>query len=276
MLRPAPRTHTRTHVLALTLTHTRTHAHAAGPRAHRPAAATRITIATPRFFFFFFNFNLPLLGFPTPNPPAPRKANTSPGRIFPELLGPPAGRREGSPALLLRPGCLRERIPGPSELRPGPGCPAGRGCGQRPSAPACAVIHALPGPRPRPGLASAALVLLPAGRKFTLCSGLNLERGGELPALHLPSSPALPLLLGPRRGMGCLWEFGVPRRWEPVLGRPCLTRGGRGRVGECSLLSGAPQTECRRMGASVGVRLSHLIPASLLPTHAHSAPPRNL
>lgn len=198
-------THTRTHALALTLTHTWTHAHAAGPRAHRPAVAAAAAAESPlafltRQFFFLFNFQFAFAGLP---PPAPGKANTSLRRIFPELLGPPGGRREGTPALFLCPSLSRERSPGPAEPWLGPGCPAGLGvraeAGRRLTARSSTRSPA--GAR-GPGLASAALALLPSGRKFTLCSGLNLELWGSSQRRAPPGSPTLPPLLGSARGNG--------------------------------------------------------------------------
>lgn len=275
MLRPAPRTHTRTHVLALTLTHTRAHAHAAGPRAHRPAAAIRITISTPRFFFFKFQFAF--AGLPHPQPPCPEESKHFSRQDLSGVVGSSCGEERGltglAPASRLSPGA------DPGTLRAAAGARVPGGARVRTEAVGVCLRGAPRAPRPapeaQPGLRRPGPAACGKEVYFVLRAELGTWRGAPCAALP-PPSPALPLLLGPRRGMGCLWEFGVPRRWEPILGRPCLTRWGRGRVGECSLLPGAPQTECRRTGESVGVWPSHLIPASLLPTHAHSAPPRNL
>lgn len=130
MLRPAPRTHTRTH--ALTLTHTWIHAHAAGPRAHRRRRHHRRRcvpgcLFDSAIFFFLFNFQCAFTGLP---PPAPGKANTSPGRTFPELLSPPRGRREGTSALLLYPGFPGSRARDPPSRGRGPGAWRGAGAGR--------------------------------------------------------------------------------------------------------------------------------------------------
>lgn len=174
---PARAVDTHTHTHALTLTHTRIHAHAAGPRANRPAtaaaAAAPLAWATRRFSLFFLIFNLPSLGFPPPR-----------GR----LTLPPAGSfrscwvllgtREGTPALLLRPGFSGERNPGPARWRRGPGVRRGAGMGRGPRYRSCGALCFPRGARgPRPGLRRPAL--LPAGRKLTPRSALNSELGSS-------------------------------------------------------------------------------------------------
>lgn len=205
-------THTRTHALALTLTRTRTHAHAADPCAHHPAAAPPPRSESPfrlRDFFFLFNFQFAFAGLP----PLQRGKQT--------LL--PAGSFRSCWVLLWggerarRPCFSVPAFPGSGARNPpscgrGPGARrgAGAGRGHRPL-PALGSTR-FPARARGPGLASAALALLPEGRKFTLCSGLNSERGGSS-LRRAPLPPTLPLLLGPHRGMGCLWEFGAARRW---------------------------------------------------------------
>lgn len=222
-------THTRTHALALTLTRTRTHAHAADPCAHRPAAAPPLRSESPfrlrDFFFLFIIFNLPLLGFPPCNGESKHFSRQD---LSGELLGPPVGRREGTPALLLRPGFSGERSPEPAKLRQGPGSRRGAGAGRgRRPLPALGSTR-FPARARGPGLASAALALLPEGRKFTLCSGLNSERGGSSlrrapppPNARTPPGPAprngVPLGVRSCKKMGTCVGAPVPDTpgWRP-------------------------------------------------------------
>lgn len=268
-------THTRTHALALTLTRTRTHAHAADPCAHRPAAAPPLRSESPfrlRDFFFLFNFQFAFAGLP----PLQRGKQT--------LL--PAGSFRSCWVLLW--GGERARRPCFSvPAFPGSGARNPPSCGRGPGPGGARVRAEAVGPclrwaprasRPAPGAPAWPPPPWPCClREGSLLCALGSTRNvGGAPCAALPLPPTLALLLGPHRGMGCLWEFGAARRWGPVLGRPCLTHRGGGRSGECSLQLGAPQTECRQAGESVGVRLPKFIPASLLPTHASPAPPRNL
>lgn len=213
MLRTAPRTHTRAHThshshsRALVPTHTRlTPAPTTRPR-HRRRVPNRLFDSA--IFFFLFNFQFAFAGLP----PLQRGKQT--------LL--PAGSFRSCWVLLWggerarRPCFSVPAFPGSGARNPpscgrGPGARrgAGAGRGHRPL-PALGSTR-FPARARGPGLASAALALLPEGRKFTLCSGLNSERGGSS-LRRAPLPPTLPLLLGPHRGMGCLWEFGAARRW---------------------------------------------------------------
>lgn len=269
-------THTRTHALALTLTRTRTHAHAADPCAHRPAAAPPPCSESPfrlrDFFFFFLIFNLPLLGFP----PCNGESKHFSRQDLSGVVGSSCGEERGHAGLASPSRLFRGAEPGTRQAAAGARVPGGARV--RAEAVGPCLRWAPRASRPAPG----APVWPPPPwpcclREGSLLCALGSTRNvGGAPCAALPLPPTLPLLPGPHRGMGCLWEFGAARRWGPVLGRPCLTHRGGGRSGECSLQLGAPQTECRQAGESVGVRLPKFIPASLLPTHASPAPPRNL
>ena len=198
-------THTRTH--ALTLTRIRTHAHAAGPCAHRPAAAPPPRPESPfrlrDFFFFLFNFQFAFAGLP----PLQRGKQTllSAGSFrscWVLLWGGERARRPCFSVPAFPPSCGR----GPGARRG-----AGAGRGRRPL-PARGSTG-FPARARGPGLASAALALLPEGRKFTLCSGLNSERGGSS-LRRAPPPPNVPTPPGP-----------APRNGVPLGVRSCKKMG---------------------------------------------------
>lgn len=64
-----------------------------------------------------------------------------------------------------------------------------------------------------------------------------------------PRPPSRSTWAGAAR-VGCLWGSRATRRWEPVSGRPRLTRRGRGGVGR-DLGGRSLSSQCRRMGRSV-------------------------
>ena len=269
MLRTAPRTHTRAHThshsRAFAPTHTRLAPAPTAPPRRRRRVPNRL-FDSAIFFFFFLIFNLPLLGFP----PCNGESKHFSRQDLSGVVGSSCGEERGhaglaSPSRLFRQAAAGARVPGGARVRAEAVGPCLRGA-PRASRPAPGAPAWPPPPWP---------CCLREGS--LLCALGSTRNVGGAPCVALPLPPTFPLLLGPHRGMGCLWEFGAARRWGPVLGRPRLTHRGGGRSGECSLLLGAPQTECRQTGQqSVGVRLPKFIPASLLPTHASPAPPRNL
>lgn len=252
-------------------THSRSHSHSRtpGPTHTRPPPRplprhrrVPARLSTRRIFFFLFNFPSAFAGLP----PAPGKANTSPGRIFPELLGPPAGRRRAG-----RPCSSVPAVPGsgardpPSRGRgPGVGRAAGAGRGRPRGAPRAprAAPAALARPRPpRPCRLREGSLL--RARCSTPSWGSPLRRAPH-PGAHAPP--------GPHRRVGRLWGFRAAGRWGPVSGRPRLTRWARGPRGERSSLLVAPEARVRADGAKCRRPAAQVSPRISTPTHAPRPP----
>lgn len=251
-----------------THTHSHSHSRTPGPTHTRLAPAPTSPPPPPPpprpcspfwlgvffLFLFLFKFQFAFAGLP----PAPRKANTSPGRIFPESLGPPGGgKRACRPCSC----ALVFRGAEPGTRRVGAGA---RVCGGvRVWAKAVRArrngVPRFPHPGPRAGLCRPG----PAagcGKEVYLALRAELRAWGSC---LCRSVPMITLHLGQRRGMVCLWGFRAARRWGPVSGRRRLTRCGRGRGGDYSWRLVAPETV--RAGR---VWLPKFIPAPFLPTQA--------